>query len=91
MGREITLFSSKESKTLSGVADFLRNLADRIDTSEVIFRQGQDEIALKLPDQVILELKVEDEHKRRKGVQHGLEIELKWFDGDSPVGPVELG
>ena len=91
MGREITLFSSEEPKARSEVAVFLRSLADRIDLAEVVLRQGQDEIVLKLPDQMILELKVEDEEKRSKGTQHSLEVELKWYDHDVSGGPVSLG
>ncbi|KIC45438.1 amphi-Trp domain-containing protein [Tateyamaria sp. ANG-S1] len=91
MGREITLFSSEEPKTRSDVADFLRNLADRIDAAQVVLRQGQDEIVLSLPERIVLELKVEDEEKRSKGIQHSLEIELKWYDGDTSTGSVELG
>ncbi|GFE52239.1 hypothetical protein So717_39920 [Roseobacter cerasinus] len=91
MGREVTLFSSKEPKSRSEVATFLRSLADRLDTAKVTLRQGQDEIVLSLPDEMTLELKVEDEDKRRKGVQHSLEVELKWYDGDSAAGPVSLG
>ncbi|GGX53188.1 hypothetical protein GCM10007385_21540 [Tateyamaria omphalii] len=91
MGREFTLFSSKETKSRSDIATFLHSLADRLDTAEVTLRKGQDEIVLNLPDQMTLELKVEDEEKRNKGLQHSLEIELKWFDNDGPTGPVELG
>ena len=91
MGREVTLFSSKETKSRSDVATFLRSLADRLDAAEVILRKGQEEIVLSLPDRMLLELKVEDEEKRHKGVQHSLEVEMKWYDGDAPTGPVELG
>ncbi|MEJ6394808.1 amphi-Trp domain-containing protein [Gymnodinialimonas sp. 2305UL16-5] len=91
MGRELTLFSTKEPKTRSEVAAFLRNLADRLDTAEVVLRQGQDEIVLTLPEQITLEVKVEDEEKRSKGTQHSLEVELKWYDGDAPGGPLSLG
>ncbi|WP_299604557.1 amphi-Trp domain-containing protein [uncultured Tateyamaria sp.] len=91
MGREITLFSSKEAKSRGEIATFLRGLADRFDAAEVILRKGQDEIVLSLPDRMMLELKVEDEEKRNKGIQHSLEVEMKWYDGDTPTGPVELG
>lgn len=90
MGREVTLFSSKETKSRDDVSAFLRHMADRLDTGRVVLRQGTDETALTIPGQVTLELKVEDETKRRKGIQHSLEIELKWFDGDTATGGVEL-
>ena len=44
---------------------------------------------LELPQNVILELQVEDEEKGKKGIQHSLEVEIKWFDNDQG-GPLEL-
>jgi hypothetical protein len=38
-----------------------------------------------------LEIQVEDEDKKSKGIQHSLEIEIKWFDNDGQSGSVELG
>jgi len=90
MGRETVLFSSKEPKTRAQAGAFLRDLADRLDAGQVTLRQGQSEIVLDLPEEVVLELKVEDEEKRRKGTQHSLEVELKWYDGSGPSGAVEL-
>lgn len=90
MGREIVLFSSKEPKARKEVSAFLRDLANRLDEGRVILRQGDSEIVLDLPDQLVMELKIEDEEKRRKGTQHSLEVELKWYDGQGAPGGVEL-
>jgi len=90
MAREITLFSSKETMARGEAAAFLRDLAGRLDAGAVTLSRGVDEIALTLPDQVILELKVEDEEKRHKGTQHSLEVEIKWYDGMTPTGGVTL-
>lgn len=86
MGRETVLFSSKEMKSRSEVTAILRELADRIDEGKVTLSQGRDEISLALPQRIKLEVKVEDEEKRRKGTQHSLEVELKWFDGQDAGG-----
>ncbi len=91
MGREVTLFSSKETKSSNEIATFLRDLAGRLEASQVTLRRGADEIVLDLPDSLVLELKVEDEEKRHKGTQHSLEVELKWYDGMAPTGAVQLG
>ncbi|WP_294622232.1 amphi-Trp domain-containing protein [uncultured Roseovarius sp.] len=91
MGRETVLFSSKEPKARGDVSAFLRDLADRLDAGRVTLRQGESEIVMDLPEQLVLELKVEDEEKRRKGIQHSLEVELKWYDGQAHPGGVELG
>jgi amphi-Trp domain-containing protein len=90
MGRETRLFKSQERKSRAEVAEFLRQLADKVDADGVVLRQGQEEIALRLPESLILEIQVEDEDKGAKGVQHSLEVEIKWFEGDQG-GPVELG
>lgn len=91
MGREVVLFSSKERKGRVEIGAFLRDLADRLETGHVTLRTGETEIALELPDALILEIKVEDEDKRHKGTQHSLEVELKWYDGMAQAGGIELG
>lgn len=90
MGREIELFKSKERKNRQEVAEFLRLLADKVASGSIVLKQGQDEVTVQLPDILQLEVEVEDEQKRKKGVQHKLEIELKWYDNDEDGGPLEL-
>jgi amphi-Trp domain-containing protein len=93
MGREVRLFKSEERKSRAETSEFLRQLAGKIDHGKVILRQGSEELTLELPGSVILEVQVEDEDKGRKGIQHSLEVEIKWFDGDNEKGegPLELG
>lgn len=91
MGREVTIFRSKERKPRGEISRFLREIADRLESGRVVLKQGAEETVLELSDSMVLEIKVEDEHKRNKGVQHSLEIELKWFDGDQGPSGVELG
>lgn len=91
MGKEVRLFKSEERKSRSEVSAFLQQLADRLDEGKVVLRQGAEEIVLQMPQNLILEIQVEDEDKKRKGTQHSLEIEIKWFDSEAPGGPLELG
>jgi amphi-Trp domain-containing protein len=91
MGKEKKLFKSEEKRSRSDVSAFLQQLADKIGEGRVILRQGQEELSLDLPHNLILEIQVEDEDKKRKGIQHSLEIEIKWFDSDAAGGPLELG
>ena len=91
MGKETKLFKSEERKTRSETSAFLHQLADRLAKGQVVLRQGQDEIVLQLPHSLILEVQVEDENKGRKGIQHSLEVEIKWFDDDAGGGPLVLG
>jgi amphi-Trp domain-containing protein len=90
MGRETRLFKSEERRSSGEVAAFLRELADKVESGQVVLRQGSEEITLSLPASLILEIQVEDEEKGRKGIQHSLEVELKWFDNDDQDAPLEL-
>ena len=90
MGRETILFSSEEKKNLQSVAEFLHQLADKLAQNNVILRQGTEELAVEIPNNVVLEIKVEEELKRNK-TQQSLEIEIEWVVGDTASGGVELG
>lgn len=91
MGKETRLFKSEERRSRSEVSQFLHQIADKIESGAVILRQGQEELTLAIPTNLILEVQVEDEDKKTKGIQHSLEIELKWFDDEGRGGPLELG
>jgi amphi-Trp domain-containing protein len=92
MGKEVRLFKSEERKSRTEVTTFLRELADKIDSGEVILRQGEEELTLSIPQDLILEIQVEDEDKKQKGIEHSLEVEIAWYEGgQSGGGPLELG
>jgi amphi-Trp domain-containing protein len=91
VGRETRLFKSEERMNRSNVAAFMQQLADKIGEGQVVLRQGQQEITLDLPQNLILEIQVEDEDKKSKGIQHSLEVEIKWYDDDVASGPLQLG
>jgi amphi-Trp domain-containing protein len=90
MGKETRLFKSQERRNRAEVSGFLHQLADRLEEGTVTLRQGEEELILELPHNLVLEIQVEDEDKKRKGIQHSLEIEIKWFDDDAAGGPLEL-
>ena len=90
MGRETRLFKTEERKTRSDVSNFLHQLADKVSNGQVVLSQGSEEITLQLPHNLILEIQVEDEEKGTKGIQHSLEVEIKWFDNDQQSGSLEL-
>ncbi len=89
MGREIRLFKTEERKSREEVSNFFRQLADKISNGKIVLAQGAEEITLQLPQNLILEVQVEDEDKRSKGTQHSLELEIKWFDNEQN-GTLEL-
>ena len=91
MGKETRLFKSEERRSRPDVSAFLHQLADKISEGQVVLKQGQEEIVLQLPQGLILEIQVEDENKGTKGIQHSLEVEIKWFDDEKGEGgPLEL-
>ena len=89
MGRETRLFKSQERKNRADVSNFLHQLADKISNGKVVLSQGAEDLTLQLPENLILEVQVEDEEKGTKGIQHSLEVEIKWFD-DEQDGSLEL-
>jgi amphi-Trp domain-containing protein len=91
MSKENRLFKSEERKTQAEVSAFLHVLADKIATGQVVLRQGEQEMTLQLPQSLVLEIQVEEEDKKGKGMQHSLEVEIKWFEGGMEAGPMELG
>lgn len=80
MGREKVLFKSEERKSRSEVAVFLREIADKLDSGSISLVKGQEELSLNLPEQVGLEVKVEEEAKTK--TKRSLEIELEWYEGE---------
>ena len=90
MGKEIVLFESEERKDLASVVAFLHQLADKLASNQVILRQGDEEIVIDVPNNVVLELKVEEEDKKGK-VKRTLEVEIEWLEGDESGGAVTLG
>ncbi len=90
MGKETRLFKSEERMARAAAAAFLRELADKVEGGEVVLRQGGEELTLTLPESLVLEVQAEDEDKGARGIQHSLEVELAWFDGEQG-GPLELG
>ena len=82
MGRETVLFKTEEKMTRSQAAELLRALAEKIENGRVILRQGTEEVQLKIPDRVELEVKAEKE-VGRKQTKKKLELEIEWLVGAS--------
>jgi len=91
MGKEIVLFESEERKDLAGVVAFLHQLADKLAENQVILRQGSEEIVIDVPDNVVLELKVEEEEDKKGKIKRTLEVEIEWIEGDESGGIVTFG
>jgi len=81
MGREKILFKTEERRSVSEIAAFLRQLADRVEQGKVTLKNGGNEIELSMPSNMSFEIKVEEEEKHRK-TRRKLEIEIEWSLGD---------
>ena len=84
------LFKSKERRDLQSISAFLHQLADKLAEGEVLLRQGADEVAIAVPDNLRLSLKVKEKVKKRK-TKHTFKITLKWSDDETSDGVVTLG
>lgn len=93
MGREVRLFKSEEPRKRNDVVSFLKELAGKIEEGKVVLKQGSEELVLEIPENLILDVKAEDEDKKKKGTQRSLEIEIKWFQNgqEGGDGSLELG
>jgi amphi-Trp domain-containing protein len=94
MARKKKLFKSDERKTRNEISTFLRELSEKIAGGTVVLKQGQQEVTLDLPKNLILEVDVEEKHKRQKGPKRTLEIEIEWYEGEDDIhgdGSLELG
>ena len=80
MGRETVLFKSEEKKASGDIANTLRQIADKIDNGTMILKQGVEEITLEFPENMVLELKIEEE--QGKTLKKSFEIELEWIIGE---------
>lgn len=80
MGVETVLFKSQEQKSAGDIAATLRQIADKIDAGTLTLKNDAEEIRIEFPQQMVLELKVEEEQGKR--LKKSLEIELEWTVGE---------
>lgn len=82
---------SEERTGRTGAAAFLRELADRVEGGSVVLKQGEREVTAQVPDQVTLEVSLDEREKGTRGRKWSLEVELEWYEGDASGEGVELG
>lgn len=82
MGRETILFNSEEKKSAAEAAAMLRIIADKVESGTMSLASGTSEIDLVIPENVTLEIKVEEE-EGRNSLKRSLEVEIEWREGES--------
>ena len=89
MGRETVLFKSEEKKTKQEIAGTLRLLADKVEHGNISLSSEAGSVILEFPDNMTLEIKVEEETKHK--TKRSLEIELEWIVGGDEQGSMVIG
>lgn len=75
------LFKNEEYKTSKEAAETLRQIADKVEQRKLTLKKGSEEISIDIPENVELEIKVDE--KRKGDVKKSLEIEIEWKEGQS--------
>ena len=81
MANEKILLKSEDLKSLEEIADFLRQLADKVQTGRLTLKQAGEEVNLSLPGKCVLEVKV-DEEVKGKTKKYELDVEIEWKEGE---------
>ena len=79
---EKIILKSEEKKVRSEVVEFLQELALKIEKGVVKLVQGENSVELVIPENLTLEIKVEEKIKQDKPKKMQLEIELEWYEGE---------
>lgn len=80
---EHVLFETEQHMDRTAVADYLRTVADKLDSGEsVSLESGGESVTLNVPQSVEFEVKAEREGPADGHGELGLELELEW-DEDS--------
>lgn len=85
---ERVLMKSEDRRSRSEVADFLKEVASKIDAGSLTFRQGSEELVFNIPDKLTLELKVEEKTGQTPKIQ--FEIELEWLKEGQSNSAIEI-
>ncbi len=81
MAKKNTLFKGKEVRDTRDVAEFLRQLADKLEENEVVLRRGSDVAKVTVPDRMTFKIKVKEKEKKRK-TKYTFTLKLKWSGGN---------
>ncbi len=89
MSRETVLFKNEEKKTRNEVVEILKTIVDKIERGKIALSNNTGSVELDLPQNLTLEIKVEEETKRK--TKRSLEIELEWIVGGDDQGEMVIG
>lgn len=90
MGDERTLYESETKRTIPEVIDFLQQLTQWLGDRRLVFHRDGEEVVIEIPDDVVLEIEIEEEAKGKKRVKRSLEIEIEWTENRGAVAEAEM-
>lgn len=83
MGREEVLFKTERSQDRAEIAQYLRAVADKLDSGEPLtLTAGDQSVTLDVPARPTFEVKAEREHES-SGIERSVEFELEWKEGEA--------
>ena len=81
---EEVLFESERKMDRASVADYLRTLADNLDSgAEITLQSGDQSVTLQPPSTVEFEVKAEREGPKGGDGELSIEVELEWPENPS--------
>jgi amphi-Trp domain-containing protein len=83
MGEDEVLFDSRETKSRMDVSDFLANLASAMKQGTLELHEGDQNVSMSLPDELNVEVELDEDTDDPEKVGHSLEIEIEWVEGGS--------
>ena len=84
------LVKNKELCDRQAVADFLKDLSEKVAKGQVTLKQGDDQVQIAVPDRVIFRINAKEIHKKRR-IRHSLRMVVTWIEGQGSTNPVTLG
>ena len=80
MGEERTLYESETERTIPEVIAFLQELTHWLGDGRLLIDRGEETVVIDIPDEVVLEIEIEEEYEGKQRVKRSLEIEIEWVE-----------
>lgn len=80
MGDERTLYESEAQRTTAEVIEFLEQLARWLGDGRLGFERDGETVWIAVPEEVELEIELEEEDAGTNLVKRSLEIEIMWME-----------
>ncbi|MFW5714948.1 MAG: amphi-Trp domain-containing protein [bacterium] len=89
MAQKNILYKSSEGMNRADFADFLRRVADKIESGKVSFQAQQGIVEVDIPEDVVVDVKLTEKSKSG-GKKIDFEIEADWIKGGRPSEGIKL-